>query len=137
MTHSAQELIGRDPELERLDALVNRLHEAGGALVISGEAGIGKSAMLDHVREHAQELGVTVLATVGAEAEAELGFAGLHQLLLPVIGGVELLPDGQRLALEAAFGMATGVDPDPVPSCDGCLPAHQRRRGCQSTGPAR
>ena len=113
MTHSAQELIGRDPELERLDALVNRLHEAGGALVISGEAGIGKSAMLDHVREHAQELGVTVLATVGAEAEAELGFAGLHQLLLPVIGGVELLPDGQRLALEAAFGMATGVDPDP------------------------
>ena len=81
--------------------------------VLSGEAGIGKSAMLGHVREQAQLLGCTVLATAGAESEAELGFAGLHQLLLSIIGTIEVLPDAQRLALEAAFGIATGVDPDP------------------------
>ena len=92
---------------------MDRLHEGGGALVVSGEAGIGKSAMLGHVREHAGTLGFTVLATVGAEFEAELGFAGLHQLLFPIIGSIELLPDAQRMALEAAFGEATGVDPDP------------------------
>ena len=113
MTDPAQDLIGRHAEVERLDALVHHLHDGGGALVLSGEAGIGKSAMLGHVREQAQLLGCTVLATAGAESEAELGFAGLHQLLLSIIGTIEVLPDAQRLALEAAFGIATGVDPDP------------------------
>jgi DNA-binding CsgD family transcriptional regulator/tetratricopeptide (TPR) repeat protein len=113
MIDTAHELVGRHAEMERLHALVNRLHEGGGALVISGEAGIGKSAMLGHVREHAQAMGTTVLATAGVESEAELGFAGLHQLLFPIIGAVDLLADAQRLALEAAFGLATDIDPDP------------------------
>ena len=113
MTDPAQQLIGRDAEVERLNDLVNRLHERGGALVISGEAGIGKSAMLAHVREQALSVGSTVLETAGAESEAELGFAGLHQLLFPVMRAVELLPDAQRMALEAAFGVASGVEPDP------------------------
>src|ERR1700733_1046260 len=113
MTETAQELIGRHAEIERLDALVNRLHEGGGALVISGEAGIGKTAVLGHVRHQAHTVGFTVLATAGAESEAELGFAGLHQLLFPIIRALDLLPDAQRMALEAAFGLATGVDPDP------------------------
>jgi AAA ATPase domain len=67
MTNPAQELIGRHGEVERLNALGNRLHEGGGALVISGDAGIGKSAMLGHVREQAQAANFTVLATTGAE----------------------------------------------------------------------
>lgn len=58
MTDPAQQLIGRDAEVDRLHALVNRLHERGGALVISGEAGIGKSALLGHVREHAETRGL-------------------------------------------------------------------------------
>jgi len=109
----AQELIGRHAEIERLDTLVNRLHEGGGALVISGEAGIGKTAVLGHVRHQAHPVGFTVLATAGAESEAELGFAGLHQLLFPIIRALDLLPDAQRMALEAAFGVAADVDPDP------------------------
>src|SRR5580658_3992517 len=113
MIDTAHELVGRHAEMERLHALVNRLHEGGGALVISGEAGIGMSALLGHVREHAQAMGTTVLATAGVESEAELGFAGLHQLLFPIIGAVDLLADAQRLALEAAFGLATDIDPDP------------------------
>ena len=113
MTDPAPGLIGRDAEVERLNALVNRLHEEGGALVITGEAGIGKSAILGYVREHAQAMGATVLVTVGAESEAELGFAALHQLLVPIIRGIDLLADAQRLALEAAFGLAAGVEPDP------------------------
>ncbi len=67
MTVTAQELIGRRAEIERLDALVDRPHEGGGALVISGEAGIGKTAVLGHVRDQAQSIGSTVLATAGAE----------------------------------------------------------------------
>ena len=113
MIDLARGLIGRGAEIERLDALGARLHEGGGALVISGEAGIGKSAMLGHAREQAHTAGFTVLATAGAESEAELGFAGLHQLLSPIVHTIELLPDVQRMALEAAFGGATDVDPDP------------------------
>jgi DNA-binding CsgD family transcriptional regulator len=113
MKDPSQELIGRHAEVERLNALVDRLHEGGGALVISGEAGIGKSALLGHVRQLAQTMGCTVLATAGAESEAELGFAGLHQLLFPIIRAIELLPDAQRAALEAAFGISSSVDPDP------------------------
>ena len=113
MIDQAQALIGRHAELERLDALVHHLHEGGGALVISGEAGIGKSALLGHVREQAQALGATVLATAGVESEAELGFAGLHQLIAPIFSTVDRLPDAYRMALQAAFGTATGTDPDP------------------------
>jgi DNA-binding CsgD family transcriptional regulator len=113
MIDTAHELVGRHAEVERLNALMDRLREGGGAFLISGEAGIGKSAMLGHVRAHAQAMGTTVLSTCGAESEAELGFAGLHQLLFPIIGAVDLLAEAQRLALEAAFGLATGVDPDP------------------------
>ncbi len=113
MIDALQELIGRHAEVERLNALVNDLHEGGGALVISGEAGIGKSAMLAHVRQRAQTVGYTVLATAGAESEAEFGFAGLQQLLSPIDRSIELQPDAQRTALEAAFGGASDVDPDP------------------------
>ncbi len=113
MIDQAQALIGRDADLERLDGLVHHLHEGGGALVISGEAGIGKSALLGHVREHALAVGATVLSTAGVESEAELGFAGLHHLLFPIFPTFDLLLESHRKALEAAFGRATGIDPDP------------------------
>src|ERR1700733_1420020 len=109
MIDLARELIGRHGEVERLDGLVSSLRQGGGALVISGEAGVGKSALLGVVREQAQVIGATVLATTGAESEAELGFAGLHQLFIPILGALQLLPDAQRTALETAFGWVTGV----------------------------
>jgi hypothetical protein len=72
-------LLGRDTEAELLAAVVDHLHERGGALVVSGEAGIGKSALLQQTRAHASASGARTLGTAGVESEAELAFAGLHQ----------------------------------------------------------
>ncbi|HEX6702479.1 MAG TPA: AAA family ATPase [Gaiellaceae bacterium] len=105
-------LLGRDRELARLYALVDRIEERGGALVVRGEAGIGKSALLAAAQERALDRRVTVVSAAGALSEAQLGFAGLHQLLLPLLDRLDLLPDPQRRALEAAFGIAQGDAPD-------------------------
>jgi predicted ATPase len=105
-------LLGRDRELAKLYALVDRIEEQGGALVVRGEAGIGKSALLAAAKERARDRGLTVVSTTGALSEAQLAFAGLHQLLLPLLGGLDLLPDPQRRALEGAFGIAEGNAPD-------------------------
>jgi hypothetical protein len=89
-------LIGRDAEAARIEAMIDRLPEGGSALVVSGEAGVGKSALLHHARERADALGVRTLTAVAVESEMELAFAGLHQLLIPVLGLVQLLPSPQR-----------------------------------------
>ena len=94
------QLVGRDVEAARVDTLIERLPEGGAALVVSGEAGVGKSALLRYARARADALGFRTLTTVGVESEAELAFAGLHQLLYPVLGLAELLPGPQRGALE-------------------------------------
>jgi DNA-binding CsgD family transcriptional regulator len=109
---ASRQLLGRDRELAELYALVDRIEERGGALVVRGEAGIGKSALVAVAKERALGRGVTVVSTAGALSEAQLAFAGLHQLLLHLLGGLELLPDPQRRALEAAFGIAEGDAPD-------------------------
>ena len=81
--------------------------------MIHGEAGIGKSVLLDRARDRADELGVGTLFAVGVESETELAFAGMHQLLRPIVAMFELLPAPQRRALETAFGMRGDVEPDP------------------------
>jgi len=106
------ELLGRHDELARLYDLIDLIDARGGALVVRGEAGIGKSALLAAAKERALHRGVTVVSTTGALSEAQIAFAGLHQLLLPLLGGLDLLPDPQRRALEAAFGIAEGDAPD-------------------------
>jgi DNA-binding CsgD family transcriptional regulator len=106
------ELLGRDEELARLYHLVDAIDERGGALVVRGEAGMGKSTLLAAARERALDRGVTVVSTAGALSEAQLAFAGLHQLLLPLLGRLDLLPDLQRKALETAFRIADGDAPD-------------------------
>ena len=106
------DLIGRDDATARLDAVLDHLREGGGALVVRGEAGIGKSALLDHARSRASTLGARTLVTVGVESEAELGFAGLHQLLGPVTRRSESLPDALRRALDVAFGGDDALEPD-------------------------
>jgi DNA-binding CsgD family transcriptional regulator len=105
-------LLGRDRELAELYTLIDEIEEYGGALVVRGEAGIGKSALLVAARERARHRGIAVVSTTGALSEAQLAFAGLHQLLLPLLGGLEVLPDPQRRALETAFGIAEGEAPD-------------------------
>ena len=106
-------MVGREAELERLDALIDSAPGSGGALVIHGEAGIGKSVLLERARDRAGELGARTLFAVGVESEAELAFAGMHQLLRPILGAAERLPAPQRRALEAAFGITSDVEPDP------------------------
>ncbi|HEX4215256.1 MAG TPA: AAA family ATPase, partial [Candidatus Dormibacteraeota bacterium] len=107
------DLIGRQGEVDLLDSLLDRIPGRGGALLVRGAPGIGKSALLQRTRRRADTLGVLTLATSGVESEAELAFAGLHQLLRPLIERRDRLPDPQRHALEAAFGIGAEVQPDP------------------------
>jgi hypothetical protein len=82
------------------------------ALIVRGEAGIGKSALLERARELARSSSTRVLSTVGVEVEAELAFARLHQLLHPIIALTEHLTEAQRQAIDAAFGVSGELEPD-------------------------
>src|SRR5258708_18810430 len=106
------ELIEREQESAVLDALVDRLREGGGALVVRGEAGIGKSVLLQRVRKRAVAQGARPLVTSGVESEVEFAVAGLHQLVRPVIGALAELPESQRHTLEAALGLGVDLKPD-------------------------
>src|SRR5260370_9050565 len=108
-----RELIERERECAVLDALVDRLRDGGGTVVVRGEAGIGKSVLLQRVRGRAEAQGARPLVTVGVESEAEVAFAGLHQLLRPVIGALAQQPESQRQVLEAALGLGVDHTPDP------------------------
>ncbi|TQM43621.1 AAA family ATPase [Pseudonocardia cypriaca] len=101
-TRSAGSLVGRQDELRRIDELTGAAQAGqGGALVLRGEAGIGKSALL----HHAKGSGLRVVSAAGSEFESELPFAGLHQLCAPVLGHLADLPASHREALEVAFGL--------------------------------
>ena len=112
LVDAGPELIEREQESAVLDALVDRLRDGGGAVVVRGEAGIGKSALLQRLRRRAEAQGVRPLVTVGVESEAEFAFAGLHQLLRPVVGALAQLPESQRQTLEAALGLGVDLKPD-------------------------
>src|SRR5258708_13782979 len=112
LVDAGPELIEREQESALLDALVDRVRDGGGAVVVRGEPGIGKSAPLQRVRGRAEAQGIRPLTTVGGESEAEFAFAGLHQLLRPVIGALAHLPEAQRQTLEAALGLGGHLKPD-------------------------
>src|SRR6266700_2269970 len=112
LVDAGPELIEREQESAVLDDLVDRRRDGGGAIVVRGEPGIGKSALLQRVRRRAEAQGVRPLITVGVESEAEFAFAGLHQLLRPVIGALAQLPESQRQTLEAALGLGVDLKPD-------------------------
>jgi len=105
-------LVGRDRELCVLDELLARLPDRGSVLVVRGEAGIGKSALVAEASHRAEASGVRVLNVTGVRSEAKVSFAGLHQLLRPILGGIEELPRSQRDAMLAAFGMSDERAPD-------------------------
>lgn len=111
-TDALRDLIGRELESERIATVVDGLPARGGALVLRGEPGIGKSALLRGARERTEAAGGRSLTTVGVESEAEFAFAGLHQLLHPVLGHAARLPPAQRRALDAVFGVSEEVVPD-------------------------
>ncbi|WP_406284177.1 ATP-binding protein [Embleya sp. NBC_00896] len=100
-------LIGRDTEQSTIDRLLARVREGGsGALVMRGAAGVGKTALVDYAADAAD--GLRVLRGTGIESEMELPFSGLHLLLGPGLDRIPDLPEPQRLALQAAFGLVGG-----------------------------
>ncbi|HET9167882.1 MAG TPA: AAA family ATPase [Actinospica sp.] len=99
-------LSGRDAELGILRGLLSGARSGGGgSLVLSGQPGIGKSALLESMVAEAE--GCLVLRATGYEAESQLPYAGLHLLLHPVLDRLEVLPHPQREALATAFGLAS------------------------------
>ena len=104
-------LYGRRDERAALDGLLDAARAGrSGVLVLRGEAGIGKTALLEHAIASASA--VTLLRAVGVESEMELPFAALHQLSAPVHDFVDRLPAPQRGALEVTFGVSAGTAPD-------------------------
>ncbi|WP_019204290.1 LuxR family transcriptional regulator [Tsukamurella sp. 1534] len=102
-------LIGRDDERARIEGLLaDARAEHGGALVLRGEPGIGKSALLDHAAAVAARDGMRVIRAAGVESDSDLLYGGLHQLLLPHVGRLDSIPGPQAAALRGAFGMAEG-----------------------------
>ncbi|MFE1595318.1 AAA family ATPase [Nocardia sp. NPDC058705] len=102
-------LHGRDDEQARIDDLLSAARTGrSGALVLRGEAGIGKTALLDY----AATQGFPTVRSAGIESEAELPFAALHLLVRPGMALVRQLPSRQRDALEAAFGLGDGAPAD-------------------------
>jgi predicted ATP-dependent serine protease len=104
-------LLDRQQERETLDGLLGDLRLGRGrALVVRGEAGVGKSALLEYLAGTAE--GMRVARAAGVESEMELAFAGLHLLCGPLLDRLERLPAPQRDALGAAFGLREGAAPD-------------------------
>jgi len=104
-------LDGRATECARLDQLLAEAqHGHSAVLVLRGEPGIGKSALLEYIAAQAQDY--HVLRATGVEWEMELPFAGVHQLCAGLLDGRERLPEPQRNAIETAFGLSAGPQPD-------------------------
>ncbi len=110
---SATRLYGRERELAVVQDLIDRAASGGSALVVRGEAGIGKSSLLAEAAIYAREHGMLVLSTAGAQSETHLPFAALHQLLRPVLGGMSGLDPMQRAALSSAFGLTDSAASNP------------------------
>ncbi|MDA0158868.1 AAA family ATPase [Solirubrobacter ginsenosidimutans] len=108
---AAEHLRGRTSERAELDRVLEAARGGHSAvLVIRGEAGIGKSALLRSLTEDAA--GFRVEQTAGVESEMELAYAGLHQLCAPMLDGLDALSEPQQVALRVALGLASGDPPD-------------------------
>jgi len=104
-------LVGRATECESLRNLLSRAQSSNSqAIVLRGEAGVGKTALLDYVLEQAS--GFRVAQVAGVESDMELAFAGLQQLCAPLLDHLDELPEPQREALSVAFGRGVGPTPD-------------------------
>ncbi|WP_280258492.1 helix-turn-helix transcriptional regulator [Nocardia wallacei] len=104
-------LYGREREQEVFTGLLYRARTGHGAAVdLTGEPGIGKTALMDEFAAAAS--GASVLRATSVETEAEFGYATLHQLLLPVLNRIDRLPTPQSDALQIVFGLAAGPAPE-------------------------
>lgn len=114
-------LIGRDRELTTLDVFVDRASVEGAALLLFGDPGVGKTALLHAAAAAASDAGVLVVSYAGVEFEAEAPFAGLHKILLPLHEQFARLDRTYREALDVALGFGEGQAPDRLVLCNATL----------------
>jgi hypothetical protein len=108
---STSVLVDRATETAALSGVLAAVRDGlSGVLVLRGDAGIGKTVLLEWAAGQADDLQVARVA--GMQAEMGMGYAGLHQLLVPFLGGLDGLPGPQRQALGSAFGLVAGPAPD-------------------------
>jgi DNA-binding CsgD family transcriptional regulator len=108
-------IIGREAELAGLRGLLGPVPQTSQVLLLTGEAGMGKTVLLADAAEWARLAGMQILSVTGRESESKLVFAGLHQLLRPVLPTAARLPGRQAQALLGALGLAADpVAPDPL-----------------------
>src|ERR1700685_1938087 len=113
-------LVGRSAESARIDGLLNGVRGGtGGALMLLGEPGIGKSALLQYAER--QATGMRQLTILGVAAEAALPYAGLNELLRPVLWGLEALPARQSRAIRLALGAGGDGETDALAVYAGVL----------------
>ncbi|OXR40681.1 putative HTH-type transcriptional regulator [Nocardia cerradoensis] len=105
-------LVGRESELKYLDEAIAGIEERGGVVVIAGEAGIGKTALLQAVTTMATLAGVRTVTVTATEAEQQLPYAGLHQIVFPLRSGLDALPPTHAAALNAALGFVDAAAPN-------------------------
>ncbi|WP_234711956.1 ATP-binding protein [Mycolicibacterium setense] len=105
-------IIGRSAELASVTETLAAISTGGAALVVDGEAGIGKSTLLSAAADWAVANGYSRLGCSGLQSQTEVGFAGIHELIHPVLAHTAALPPRQRTALLTAFGLADGPTPD-------------------------
>ncbi len=112
VSETAERLLGRQRERAVLERLLGTARDGHGAvLVVYGDPGVGKTALLEYAVEAGQDF--RVVRTSGAEGEMELDYAALQQLCSPILEYIERLPDPQRDALGVAFGLSAGHAPSP------------------------
>jgi DNA-binding CsgD family transcriptional regulator len=113
-------LVGREPDCARIDELLERARRGrSGALVIRGEAGMGKTALLDYAADRAE--GMTVVRALGVQYEAELQFSGLLELMRPLLGHLPEIPPQQAEALKSALGLGEAEPHDRFTVCAATL----------------
>jgi predicted ATPase len=118
--------VGRIAEMQRLEEFLAAAVNDGAALLVSGEPGVGKTLLLDAIADVAPASGARVLRAAGAQFEAGVSFAGLHQVLHPLLSGLDDLDRYQAAALASALGLAEGPPPDQLSVCSAALALLQR-----------
>ncbi|GAA0496200.1 transcriptional regulator [Paractinoplanes deccanensis] len=111
-TPSPSGLVNRTDERARLTTIIERAPSGGTALLVEGDAGIGKTALARVTEAHARRLGFRVLTARGVQGTAPAGFGALHEMLHPILDGAASLPPRQRSALLVAFGAEDGPSAD-------------------------
>jgi DNA-binding CsgD family transcriptional regulator/tetratricopeptide (TPR) repeat protein len=110
-SRQAGSLVGREAEVDRLRSFLATAGTQGGALLVTGEPGVGKTGLLDAASDHASAAGTRILHAAGIQFEAGMSYSGLNQVLLPLLDELPQLPAVHRDALNVALGFGEGVPP--------------------------